>query len=162
MDGPFFMKSILLHIIDRQIFLMECKHDSRTLNLLPRSTRTCGVEVSFTDRIVGGKFRRKNTYFLGYTFNMVCIVILCVIQFQQLERHSHIDNIDKLIVYYYNSYNTNLDSFHNQTLSDVDELDRVVTGTINSQSEIYRRQQMNVSDYEALARYIRERLGINI
>lgn len=51
---------------------------------------------------------------------MVCIVILCVIQFQQLERHSHIDNIDKLIVYYYNSYNTNLDSFHNQTLSDVD------------------------------------------
>lgn len=90
------------------------------------------------------------------------VVILCVIQFQQLERHSHIDNIDKLIVYYYNSYNTNLDSFHSQTLSDVDELDRVVTGTINSQSEIYRRQQMNVSDYEALARYIRERLGINI
>lgn len=65
-------------------------------------------------------------------------------------------------MYYYNSYNTNLDSFHNQTLSDVDELDRVVTGTINSQSEIYRRQQMNASDYEALARYISERLGINI
>lgn len=73
MDGPFFMKSILLHIIDRQIFLMECKHDSRTLNLLPRSTRTCGVEVSFTDRIVKKKFRRKNTYFLGYTLSMVCI-----------------------------------------------------------------------------------------
>lgn len=141
---------------------MECKHGSRTLNLLFRSTRTCRVEVSFTDRIVEKKFRRKNTYFLGYTFNMVCIVILCVIQFQQLERHSILDNIDKLIVYYYTSYNTNLDNFHNQTLSDVDELDRVVTGTINSQSEIYRRQQMNVSDYEALARYIRERLGINI
>lgn len=93
---------------------------------------------------------------------MVCIVILCVIQFQQLERHSILDNIDQLVVYYYNSYNTNLDSFHNQTLSDVDELDRVVTGTINSQSEIYRRQQMNASDYEALARYISERLGINI
>lgn len=116
----FFMKSILLHIIDRRIFFMECKHGSRTLNLLPRSTRTCGVEVSFTDRIVEKKFRRKNTYFLGYTFNMVCIVILCVIQFQQLERHSILDNIDQLIVYYYNSYNTNLDSFHNQTLSDVD------------------------------------------
>lgn len=120
MDGFFFMKSILLHIIDRRIFFMECKHGSRTLNLLFRSTRTCRVEVSFTDRIVGGKFRRKNTYFLGYTFNMVCIVILCVIQFQQLERHSILDNIDKLSVYYYNSYNTNLDSFHNQTLSDVD------------------------------------------
>lgn len=100
---------------------MECKHGSRTLNLLSRSTRTCRVEVSFSDRIEGKKkFRRKNTYFFGYTFNMVCIVILCVIQFQQLERHSHIDNIDKLIVYYYTSYNTNLDSFHNQTLSDVD------------------------------------------
>lgn len=120
MDGGFFMKSILLHIKDRQIFFMECKHGSRTLNLLFRSTRTCRVEVSFTDRIVEKKFRRKNTYFLGYTFNMVCIVILCVIQFQQLERHSILDNIDQLIVYYYNSYNTNLDSFHNQTLSDVD------------------------------------------
>lgn len=92
------MKSILLHIIDRRIFFMECKHGSRTLNLLFRSTRTCGVEVSFADRIVGGKFRRKNTYFLGYTFNMVCIVILCVIQFQQLERHSILDNIDELVV----------------------------------------------------------------
>lgn len=33
-------------------FFMECKHGSRTLNLLSRSTRTCRVEVSFTDRIV--------------------------------------------------------------------------------------------------------------
>lgn len=49
----FFMKSILLHIIDRPIFFyMECKHGSRTLNLLFRSTRNCSVEVSFTDRIV--------------------------------------------------------------------------------------------------------------
>lgn len=34
---------------------MECKHGSRTLNLLSRSTRTCRVEVSFTDRIEGKK-----------------------------------------------------------------------------------------------------------
>lgn len=53
---PFFMKSILLHIKDRRIFFyMECKHGSRTLNLLSRSTRTCRVEVSFTDRIEGKK-----------------------------------------------------------------------------------------------------------
>lgn len=36
-------------------FFMECKHGSRTLNLLSRSTRTCRVEVSFTDRIEGEK-----------------------------------------------------------------------------------------------------------
>lgn len=159
----FYEIDIVAHKRSPDFFYMECKHGSRTLNLLSRSTRTCRVEVSFTDRIVEKKkFRRKNTYFFGYTFNMVCIVILCVIQFHQLERHSILDNIDKLIVYYYTSYNTNLDNFHNQTLSDVDELDGVVSGTINSQSEIYRRQQMNASDYEALARYIRERLGINI
>lgn len=64
MDGRFFMKSILLHIIDRQIFLMECKHGSRTLNLLFRSTRTCGVEVSFTDRIVGESLGVKILTFL--------------------------------------------------------------------------------------------------
>lgn len=117
----FYEIDIVAHKRSPDFFYMECKHGSRTLNLLSRSTRTCRVEVSFTDRIEGKKkFRRKNTYFFGYTFNMVCIVILCVIQFQQLERHSHIDNIDKLIVYYYNSYNTNLDRFHNQTLSDVD------------------------------------------
>lgn len=115
----FYEIDIVAHKRSPDLF-MECKHGSRTLNLLFRSTRTCRVEVSFTDRIVEKKFRRKNTYFLGYTFNMVCIVILCVIQFQQLERHSILDNIDELIVYYYNSYNTNLDSFHNQTLSDVD------------------------------------------
>lgn len=116
----FYEIDIVAHNRSPDFFYMECKHGSRTLNLLFRSTRTCRVEVSFTDRIVEKKFRRKNTYFLGYTFNMVCIVILCVIQFQQLERHSILDNIDKLSVYYYNSYNTNLDSFHNQTLSDVD------------------------------------------
>lgn len=115
----FYEIDIVAHKRSPDLF-MECKHGSRTLNLLFRSTRTCRVEVSFTDRIVEKKFRRKNTYFLGYTFNMVCIVILCVIQFQQLERHSILDNIDQLIVYYYNSYNTNLDSFHSQTLSDVD------------------------------------------
>lgn len=44
--------------------------------------------------------------------------MLYIIQFQQLERHSLLDNTDKSIMYY--SSNTNVDSFHNQTLSDVD------------------------------------------
>lgn len=45
-------------------FFMECKHGSRTLNLLFRSTRTCGVEVSFTDRIVGESLGVKILTFL--------------------------------------------------------------------------------------------------
>lgn len=60
-------------------FYMECKYGSRILNLLFCSICICRVEVFFIDRIVEKKFRCKNIYFFGYMFNMVCIVILCVI-----------------------------------------------------------------------------------
>lgn len=60
----FYEIDIVAHKRSPDFFYMECKHGSRTLNLLSRSTRTCRVEVSFTDRIEGKKkFRRKNTYF---------------------------------------------------------------------------------------------------
>lgn len=51
----FYEIDIVAHKRSPDFFYMECKHGSRTLNLLSRSTRTCRVEVSFTDRIEGEK-----------------------------------------------------------------------------------------------------------
>lgn len=48
----FYEIDIVAHNRSPDFFYMECKHGSRTLNLLFRSTSTCRVEVSFPDRIV--------------------------------------------------------------------------------------------------------------
>lgn len=48
----FYEIDIVAHNRSPDFFYMECKHGSRTLNLLFRSTRNCSVKVSYTDRIV--------------------------------------------------------------------------------------------------------------
>lgn len=64
MGGGFFYEIDIVAHKRSPDFFMECKHGSRTLNLLFRSTRTCGVEVSFTDRIVGESLGVKILTFL--------------------------------------------------------------------------------------------------
>lgn len=78
--GVFYEIDIVVYKRLLDFFFMECKYGSRILNLLLCSICICRVEVFFIDRIEGKKkFRCKNIYFFGYMFNMVCIVILCVI-----------------------------------------------------------------------------------